>query len=309
MSRYPWLTLDRSAGSSAQAPQDRLRGAKARRAEQIEAEARKYDNENKEPGLTENDVEDMEPGLEKKNDDEDEETGLKKNDDDADMGPVVGPPPSGEPALGPAADFDGVPASATPTVEVATMDDLNRRFGSMGVRFERLFGRSTELFIQHSDDSTKKLNEKIDEVARVQEKFMKELQQQQQQQQADTSAKFESLTARLSALRRTSCRGSGAGLGPPAERSQRSPRQEGGGCSPRIPGLTRTLGRTTASAAKRRERLKHGLRPTGCLSANARPSRLQRAPPHPRRISIPRSSSHNPCSLREGAFSDAPRSR
>ena len=175
MSRNPWLTLETPTAT----PWDRLRAAKVRRAQA-------------------DDDENMEPDLKKHDDDKHKEPDLKKNDEDEDMGPAEGPSPSEKPAPEPAAAFgNGEPASVTPTVEMATMDDLNRRFDNMESRFERLFEKNTRLFIQHQDDSTKKLNEKIDEVARLQEKkFVKEL----QQQQADTSAKFESLTARPSAL-------------------------------------------------------------------------------------------------------------
>ena len=122
----------------------------------------------------------------------------KRNDDDEDMGPAEGPSPSEKPATKPAAAFgNGEPASVTPSIEMATMDDLNRRFDSMESRFERLSEKNTRLTVQRQNDTTKKLDEKIDEVARLQEKkFAQEL----QQQQAVTTAKFESLTAGLSAL-------------------------------------------------------------------------------------------------------------
>ena len=195
MSRNPWLTLEAPTTS----PWEQLRAAKVRKAQ---AEV--------------NDDGDMEPDPKKNDDDDCVEPDPKKNDDDEDMGPAEGPSPSEKPAMEPAAAFGcREPASVTPTIEMATMDDLNRRFDSMESRFERLFEKNTRLTIQRQDDTTKKLDEKIDEVACFQEKFVNEL----QRQQADTSAKFESLTARLAALEKPVAAAAPAAARPPSTAS------------------------------------------------------------------------------------------
>ena len=232
-----------------------------------------------------NDDENMEPDLKKHDDDDYVEPDPKKNDDDEDMGSAEGPSPSEKPATEPAAAFgNGDPASVTPTIEMATMDDLNRRFDSMESRFERFFEKNTRLTIQHQGDTAKKLDEKIDEVARFQEKkFVKEL----QQQQADTTAKFESLTARLSALENPGVAAAPAAARPPSTAS--APR---GRTDPWVevdPWRNHRVGREAAGTPE--------LRPAASTPERSRASGSPSAsasPPARIRQYVPRSSSRNP---------------
>ena len=165
------------------------------------------------------------------------------------------------------------------------MDDFNRCFDSMESRFERLFEKNTQLTIQRQDDTTKKLDEKIDEVARLQEKrFVQEL----QKQQAVTTAKFESLTARLSALENPAAAAAPAAARPP--NTAGVPRGRDDPWVDEDPWKNHRVGREAAGTPE--------LRPAASTPEHSR-SRASGSSPAsaslPRAVpSIPRSSSRNP---------------